>query len=126
MDGSTRLIVSLLDIGEQTLNFLVPSCRGYVCQICRIDVLNVGQLSNRLVYDAFLVVSGLGDPVRALTVLDLLLGVVLLCARRARAWYPGSIRCLFLEIESGCCCIFLRLRCDYPTRSTCFRQMPLV
>lgn len=68
--------------------------------------------------------SGLRNTVRTLAVLYLLW--VLLCAWRARAWHPGGVRCLLLEIEARSGRIFLRFRGDDPSRSTRLRQVPLV
>ena len=78
VDRPAGLVVTLLDVGEEALNFLMAGCSWYVCEIGRVDVLDVGELANRLVNDALLVMSGLRDAVRALAVLYLLL--VLLCA----------------------------------------------
>ena len=41
VDGSTGLVVTLLDIGEQALNFLMSRGGRHVGQVGRVDVLHV-------------------------------------------------------------------------------------
>lgn len=74
MDLSTscsRALISLLQVAQKTLNFLVSAGCWHISQLCTVDMLNVRQLSNGLVDDTLGIVRGLRDTTLALTMSDL-------------------------------------------------------
>jgi hypothetical protein len=57
--GRGRTLLSLLEIAQKALNFLMTARCGNVCELGTIDMLYISQLTNRLVDDTLRIVRGL-------------------------------------------------------------------